>query len=116
VEPEELPALLRSLPPSDALWLAPDPALVTPTTFAAACEYARSRGVPYFAPAPGLTERGATPGLAPDFLAAGLRAAAAARVALAGGGVLEEAFPAAESSQPLAAMIVSTKTPVGAGH
>ena len=51
-EPGDIPKLLRGLSPVDSLWLAPDSALVTPTIFEAACEYARSSGLAFFAPAP----------------------------------------------------------------
>jgi hypothetical protein len=107
--PEELPALLRSLPATDAVWLAPDPQLVTPVTFDAAREYARSSGAAFFAPAPGLTERGAEPGLAPSFRAVGLRAGAAARAALAGRPSADEAYPD-DAPIPGRDLIVSTKT------
>jgi hypothetical protein len=112
---DDLPALLRSLPSADALWLSPDAALVTPTAFAATCEYARARAVMFFAPEPRLAERGAAAGLAPDFHDAGLRAAAAARDALAGRALPEESFPVA-GTEPLAATSVSTKQPVGASR
>jgi hypothetical protein len=108
--PEELPALLRSLVPADALWLSPDPTLVTPMTFEATSEYARSRRIAFFASAPGLTSRGAAPGLAPDFRDAGLRAASAARDALAGRPSAPEAFPFPPAPAPSPEPLVSSKT------
>jgi hypothetical protein len=108
-----VPALLRSLPPTDALWLAPDSALVNPTTFAAAGEYARHAGTTFFAPAPALAAEGAVAGLAPDFHSSGLRAGTAARDALAGMPVAEDAFPSPELSEPLVDIIASTKTHIG---
>lgn len=110
-DPEDMPALLRALPGADAVWLAPDPDLVTPTLFDAAREYARSRGIAFFAPAPGLAAQGADPGLAPSFRDAGLRAGAAARDALAGAPAASEAYPD-ESPEGQQAMIVSSKTRV----
>jgi hypothetical protein len=111
-DPDLLPALLRGLPPTDALWLAPDSALVTPMTFDAAREYARSAGISFFAPVPALAARGGLAGLAPDFRAAGLRAGEAARAALAGAPLAKDAYPSA-GSEPLADIIASTKTVKG---
>jgi len=110
-DPDDMPALLRALPGADAVWLAPDPDLVTPTLFDAAREYARSRGAAFFAPAPGLAGQGADPGLAPSFRDAGLRAGAAARDALAGAPAADEAYPD-EGPEDQRAMIVSSKTRV----
>ena len=113
VEPDSVPALLRGLRQTDALWLAPDSALVTPTTFDAACEYARSAGISFFAPAPALATRCGLAGLAPDFRSVGLRAGEAAREALAGGPPLEDAYPAAPGSGPVTDIVASTKTQTG---
>ncbi|MDE2143008.1 MAG: hypothetical protein KGJ84_11425 [Elusimicrobia bacterium] len=108
-DPEDIPALLRSLAAADALWMAPDPDLVTPTTFDAVREAAASRGAVFFAPAPGLAERGATPGLAPSFRASGLRAGEIARALLARKPAPEVAYP---DDAPLdgRALLVSTRT------
>ncbi|MFI5345288.1 MAG: hypothetical protein ACHQ51_02830 [Elusimicrobiota bacterium] len=105
----DLPSLLRSLPAADAVWLAPDPGLVTPSTFDAAREYARSLGAAFFAPAPGLADRGADPGLAPAFRAAGLRAGEIARAALAGPPEDDEAYPD-DGPAELKFLLVSTRT------
>jgi hypothetical protein len=113
-DPDAVPALLRGLPPTDALWLAPDSALVTPTTFDAACEYARSTAVSFFAPAPALAARCGLAGLAPDFRSAGLRAGSAAREALAGTALEADAYPqTATAPEPLADIIASTRTRSG---
>jgi hypothetical protein len=93
-EPDAVPKLLRGLAPVDSLWLAPDSALVTPMIFEAACEYARSSGLAFFAPAPALAARCGLAGLAPDFRSAGLRAGTAAREALAGTTLDPDAYPA----------------------
>lgn len=107
----DVPALLRSLPDADALWLAPDPGLVTPTLFDAAREIARGRGMTFFAPAPGLAERGADPALAPAFRAAGLAAGAAAREALAGLPAADEAYPR-DFPDEARSLLVSSRTRV----
>lgn len=109
--PEEVPALLRSLPPFDALMLAPDSELVEPSVFAACREVARARGAAFFAPAPGLAERGAEPGLAPSFRAAGERAAGAARDLLAGRTPETDAYPEDTPLVGGAGPLVSTTTP-----
>lgn len=107
---DAVPELLRGLPRADALWLAPDSALVTPTIFDAACEYAKSSGVSFFAPAPALASRCGLAGLAPDFRAAGLRAGSAAREALTGPEPEADAYPALPGSETLTDILASTKT------
>lgn len=113
--PDEVPSLLRSLPDSDALWLAPDPDLVTLTTFDAAREYALSRGITFFAPAPGLAGRGADPGLTPAFRDSGLRAGEAAREILSGRVPPEMTYPDGSASDPKPQM-VSTATSTANPH
>jgi hypothetical protein len=105
-----VPALLRGLPPTDALWLAPDSALVTPLIFDEACEYARSAGASFYAPAPALAARCGLAGLAPDFRSAGLRAGSAAREIMAGDKPAEDAYPVAPGPEPLSDILASTKT------
>jgi hypothetical protein len=107
---DDVPTLLRGLPPVDSLWLAPDSALVTPMVFDAACEYARSARVSFFAPAPALAERCGLAGLAPDFRAAGLRAGEAARAALAGEALDAEAYPAPAGPDAASDVLASTRT------
>lgn len=107
---DAVPEVLRELPPTDALWLAPDSALVTPSTFDAACEYARSAGVSFFAPAPALAARCGLAGLTPDFRSAGLRAGAAAREALRGNGLDEDAYPSVPAPDALTDILASTET------
>jgi len=109
-EADSVPKLLRSLPAVDSLWLSPDSALVTPMVFDAACEYARSARVAFFAPAPALAERCGLAGLAPDFRAAGLRAGAAAREALSGQLPETEVYPAPPGGDSSNDVVASTKT------
>jgi ABC-type uncharacterized transport system substrate-binding protein len=106
---EEIPGLLRGLPASDAIWLAPDPRLVTPLTFDAVLEYARERKIAFFAPAPGLAARGADAGLAPGFRDAGLTAGAAARRLLEGGSAPVTDYPDAPPASA-DSLMVSTNT------
>ncbi|HXT00014.1 MAG TPA: hypothetical protein VN915_05030 [Elusimicrobiota bacterium] len=112
-EPGAVPKLLRDLSPVDSLWLAPDSALVTPMVFDAACEYARSAGVSFFAPAPALAERCGLAGLAPDFRSAGLRAGAAAREALAGSVPDVDAYPAPPGPESNTEVFASSRTRAG---
>lgn len=105
---DDLPALLRGLARPDAIWLAPDPALVTPVGHEVVKQYAQAEGVAFLAPAAGL---GADSALAPSFRAVGLRAGQAARDALAGREIPQEAYPSLGApARPEVA--VSTKAPV----
>jgi hypothetical protein len=106
----DLPSLLRSLPPRDAVWISPDPSLVTPLAFDAAREYARNLSTIFFAPAPGLASRGAQAGLAPSFLAAGRRAAQAAKQAPSDAPVDEDVYPDEAADFSASALAVSSKT------
>jgi hypothetical protein len=108
---EELPALLRGLPASEAVWLAPDAGLVTASTFDAVREYARMRGAVFYAPAAGLAARGADAELAPSFREAGLRAGIAAREILSGAPSPSEEYPdQASEDVKTSAPLVSTRT------
>jgi hypothetical protein len=106
----DLPSLLRSLPPRDAVWISPDPSLVTPLAFDAAREYAHSLGAIFFAPAPGLASRGAQAGLAPTFRAAGRRAAQAAKQTPSDAPVDEDVYPEDATDFSASALAVSSKT------
>lgn len=91
--PEDLPALLRSIERPDAVWLAPDPELVTPVNYALLKEYAKSGPTRFLAPAPGLAAAGADASVAPSFRSVGARAGQVARDALAGREIPQEAYP-----------------------
>jgi hypothetical protein len=93
--PENLPEVLRGAGlDADALWLAPDPGVVTAETFVAAREFARSRGIPFYAPAAGLVADEIRGGLTVSFRDCGREAARAARDLLAGRSVARIAYPA----------------------
>jgi len=88
--PSRLPASLRELRgEADALWLMPDPALVTAENFAILREYAAARRLPFVAPTEGLAERGATAVIAVTFRDMGRAAAASLRARLDGRGEAE---------------------------
>ncbi|MDD5303163.1 MAG: ABC transporter substrate binding protein [Elusimicrobia bacterium] len=83
--PSRLPERLRELNGKvDALWLMPDPALVTAESFAVLREYAAAERLPFVAPTEGLAERGATATIAVTFRDMGRAAAASLRARLAG--------------------------------
>lgn len=60
--PEELPDALRTLLPrkADAVWLAPDPRLVTPESFQTILQFSADNRLPFYAPTRGLAAAGAT--------------------------------------------------------
>ncbi len=83
--PAQIPDALRSLPgKADALWLAPDPALVTPGAFQTIKQFSWDNGLPFFAPTSGLASLGASAAVSVAAEDAGRRAAGIARRALAG--------------------------------
>ncbi|MBI2385352.1 MAG: hypothetical protein HYV14_04980 [Elusimicrobia bacterium] len=98
--PDRLPGLLRRLgPAADAVWLAPDPAAVTPETFAAARDFSRARSIPFFAPTAGLVAGGVRGELTVSFGDCGREAARAARELLAGRAVPAAVYPRGASAR-----------------
>lgn len=93
-------------PRADALWLAPDPETVTPETFAAAREFARARGIPFFAPAAGLVSEEVLGDLTVSFRDCGREAGRAAKELLAGRPVAKVVYP--EGIDTIAGTAVST--------
>lgn len=94
-----LPDRLRGLiGKTDALWLAPDPQILTEQSFSVILNVARASGLPVYAAAPGLAERGAAAAVFLSFRESGRVAALAAREALMGG----------ESGNPVPAVKITT--------
>ncbi|MDP3544013.1 MAG: hypothetical protein Q8T11_16225 [Elusimicrobiota bacterium] len=92
--PEAMPRLLRRDGVlADGIWLAPDPASVTPETFGAAREFSRARAVPFFAPAAGLVAGEVRGDLTVSFAECGREAARAARELLAGRDTAKVVYP-----------------------
>lgn len=92
--PDALPRLLRRDGVlADGVWLAPDPASVTPETFGAAREFSRARAVPFFAPAAGLVSGEVRGELTVSFGDCGREAARAARELLAGRETAKVVYP-----------------------
>lgn len=85
--PDALRALLAAK--ADAVWLAPDPSLVTPENFQTIKQFAWDNGVPFYAPTRGLAAAGAAAAVSVGAAEEGRLAAELARRALAG-----EALPA----------------------
>ena len=92
--PDGLPRLLRAAGSrADAIWRAPDPGVVTPETFGVVSEFARARGIPFFAPAAGLVSNEIRGELTVSFRDCGREAARAARDLLAGRPVAGVVYP-----------------------
>lgn len=108
--PDRLPGLLRRVGPrADAVWLAPDPAVVTPETFGVAREFARARSIPFFAPSAGLVSDEIRGELTVSFADCGREAARAASELLGGRSVARIVYPGSPSRE---APIASSTAPV----
>jgi ABC-type uncharacterized transport system substrate-binding protein len=93
-DPSDLPARLRSWSRRvDAVWLPPDPPMVSERTFAIVKEFADANAVPFFAPTEGLVSKGAFAAVAGNFRDIGRTAARAVRQVLAGEATAAEFFP-----------------------
>jgi len=91
---EELPDTLRSLKPQvDALWIPPDPFLLTPQGFRTLAEFSRSNGIPLYVPSVQLLEQGATGAVVASFKEIGRRAATVAKGILAGAPEKSRVYP-----------------------
>ncbi|HCC47085.1 MAG TPA: hypothetical protein DEQ38_03065 [Elusimicrobia bacterium] len=82
---EDLPGLLRkALGKADALWLPPDPLLISPETLMILKEFSWSNGIPLYAATKGLAREGACAAIGISFTECGSAAAAAVRDLQAG--------------------------------
>ena len=84
--PDEIPDALRALlaDKADAVWLAPDPSLVTSANFQTIKQFSRDNGIPFYAPTHGLAAAGASAAVSVKPEEAGRLAAELVRRALAG--------------------------------
>lgn len=83
--PDDFPAALRALRArADALWLLPEPALITKTSLSVLTEFSCAGKLPFYAPSSGLAELGAAASFAPDLADTAGAAAAALQRSLAG--------------------------------
>lgn len=89
-----LPDQLRGLQGrADAVWLAPDPLLITPDNFALILNFARANRLAFYAPTDGILEKGAAACVGVSSRETGKQAAAAAKALLAGDFVPAQLYP-----------------------
>lgn len=88
-----VPNALRSLTPKpDALWLAPDPGLITPESFQTIKQYSWDNSIPFYAPTAGLAAAGADAAVSVSPEEMGRLAAELSRRALGGETLPQIAF------------------------
>ena len=92
---DDLPIRLRSLMHRqiDAIWLPPDPLLISPRSLSTVKEFAWSNDVAFYAPTAGFVEAGAVASIAPSFRQIGTAAAEIALQVLQGRSVPSEVYP-----------------------
>ncbi|UPT73688.1 MAG: hypothetical protein M0D55_17825 [Elusimicrobiota bacterium] len=82
---DAVPEALRGLAgKADAIWLCPDPSLVTPQAFQAIKQFSWDHSAPFYAPTAGLAAAGAAAAVSVVPAESGRRAAELVRLALAG--------------------------------
>lgn len=92
--PEQVPDLLRRLKRRPgALWIPPDPRIVTPEVFEMLRGYAAAKGVPLYAPTSSLAEAGAAASVGASVKEIGRATADAVRRVEAGEKVPDRVFP-----------------------
>ncbi len=88
-----VPDALRGLAPKpDALWLAPDPELITPESFQTIKQFSWDNSIPFYAPTAGLAAAGAAAALSVSVEEMGRQAAERARLVLSGKPLPEVSF------------------------
>ena len=93
-DPEDLPALLRQVSGSaDAIWLPPDPLLISPENLMMFRDFSWSNGIPFYGSTKGMTREGAAASVGVSFSDMGDTAAEAARRLQAGETLPELIFP-----------------------
>lgn len=91
---EDLPALLRqALGETDALWIPPDPLLVTTENLMILKEFSWANGLPFYGSTKGMTREGAAASIGVSFREMGAAAARAAARLNSGEDVQELLFP-----------------------
>ena len=92
---DALPGRLRALMNRDvdALWLPPDPLLITPQSFSVVKQFSHSNDVPFYAPTAGFVKEGAVASISPSFRQIGAAAAQVVRDVLKGESVPREVYP-----------------------
>lgn len=93
-DPKELPKRLRAMTEhADALWLTPDPLLVTPESFAVLKEYALAKRIPFYAPTGNLASLGAAASVSASYAEVGRTAAQTAEQLLSAGTTTDDVYP-----------------------
>lgn len=93
-DPADVPDVLRAqVGKLDALWLAPDPRLVTPQTFQTVKQFSWDNAIPFYAPTSGLAAAGAAAAVSVGPRELGRQAAALAKRALAGESLPRIVYP-----------------------
>lgn len=93
--PAQVPERLRTLlGKADAVWLLPDPALISRTSLSVLGEFSCANKIPFYAPSAGLLQFGAAASYAPEPEETGRAAALALKAALAGQTLPEVIHPA----------------------
>lgn len=87
-------ALRAQLGKADALWLAPDPGLVTPEVFQTIKQFSWDNAIPFYAPTTGLAAAGAAAAVSVSVEEIGRQAAELARQALAQAALPRVVYPA----------------------
>lgn len=97
--PDDVPDALRALlaDKADAVWLAPDPSLVTSESFQTIKQFSWDNGIPFYAPTRGLAAAGAAAAVSVSPEEVGRLAAELARRAMAGDTLPEIVYPARTS-------------------
>lgn len=92
--PSDLPDRLRNLfRKADAIWLLPDPVLVSAQNLSILKEYSWSNRIPFYAPTAGFVQQGATASVSSSFREVGRAAGLAAQEVLSGEWTLETIYP-----------------------
>jgi ABC-type uncharacterized transport system substrate-binding protein len=91
---EDLPALLRQVNGNaDALWLPPDPLLISPENLMILRDFSWANGIPFYGSTKGMTREGAAASVGVSFSDMGATAAEAARRLQAGESLPDLIFP-----------------------
>lgn len=92
--PGSLPAALRlALGEADAVWLAPDPPIITRENMLIMREFSRENGIPFYGSTKSMTREGAVASFGASFAEMGKTAARAAALINDGGSPPETVFP-----------------------
>jgi len=92
---DELPSRLRELNGTvDALWLPPDPLLISAKNFAIIKRFSYDNNIPFYAPTDSLAEQGATGSVSVTYEEMGKTMAGVAKTILGGGASPSEVYPA----------------------